>query len=587
DDARRSAKGRLGKGRGALAGLLLLAAALLLPGLGAAPFERAEIYFLDAARAMVESGDWLVPRYGGEPFFDKPALAYWLMAASMNVFGATAAAGRLVSALAALGVLGATVWLGGLLLGRRSALCGGLVLATTLAFVSFGRLAMSDMLMTLWTTLAAALGVIAFGAAPGALAMPALGAVLGLGFLTKGPVAVLLPGLGLVLLAVQARRAQRPWPTPRALLLAAAVFLPVALGWFGVVAHRLGSEPLRYFFLSENLERFAGATYDSEQPPWYYLTAYLALGLPWSPLLPLAVRRAWRGTAPPLRFLLGWAFLMAVPLSLSRGKIDYYLLPLLPPLGLAIGHLFACEPWRAWERHVARGLLVAAAAALLLIVLGRGPTLPREWLPAAPVLALAAGVAAGGAALCLWGAARWRPVRTLGVLAGVTAALIFGLATFFVPAFAAGQPQQALLGEVREELRYRPEAALVLCGDPARVQRAVLFEARRGSQERCDLWAAATDDAPALFLLDADEQQSVGRTLRGISAHRYLPADTLTLRGLLAPPRPAWLYLGANFATESPVALRKEGREYRKAVLARRAARQARERRAAREGEPR
>jgi 4-amino-4-deoxy-L-arabinose transferase-like glycosyltransferase len=67
--------------RARAAALLLLAAGLLLPGLGAAPFERAEIYFLDAARAMVESGDWLVPRYRGEPFFDKPALAYWLMAA--------------------------------------------------------------------------------------------------------------------------------------------------------------------------------------------------------------------------------------------------------------------------------------------------------------------------------------------------------------------------------------------------------------------------------------------------------------------------------------------------------------------------
>jgi hypothetical protein len=295
-----------------------------------------------------------------------------------------------------------------------------------------------------------------------------------------------------------------------------------------------------------------------------------------------------RAADPSLRFLLGWALLMAVPLSLSRGKIDYYLLPLLPPLALAIGHVFASEPWLAWERGAARALLAAAAAVLVLLLLVHGPApLPRQWLPGAPVLALAAGVAAGGAGLCLWAALRFRPLRTLGVLAGVSAAVAFGLAAFFVPAFTAGQPQRALLGDVREELRYRPEAALVFCDDPARVQRAVLFEARRGSQERCDLWAAAADDSPALFLLDADEQQSVGQTLRGISAHRYLPAETLTLRGLLAPPRPAWLYLGANFSTESPVALRKEAREYRKAVLARRAARQARERQAAGEKPPR
>src|SRR5262245_39620165 len=94
-DSRRGATPQSPMPRTAIAGVLLLGALALLPGLGAAPFERAEIYFLDAARGMVESGDWLVPRYRGEPFFDKPALAYWLMAASMTVGGATAAAGRL------------------------------------------------------------------------------------------------------------------------------------------------------------------------------------------------------------------------------------------------------------------------------------------------------------------------------------------------------------------------------------------------------------------------------------------------------------------------------------------------------------
>ena len=312
-----------------------------------------------------------------------------------------------------------------------------------------------------------------------------------------------------------------------------------------------------------------------ETPAWYYLGAYLALGLPWSPLLVVAIARAWSTPDRSLRFLLAWAALMAVPLSLSRGKIDYYLLPLLPPLSLAIGHAFAAERWRAGERHLARAVLLAAAATLLLLT--RGPaSLPRDWLPGPAVLAVAAGAAGAGAALCAWAAWKPHPLRTLGVLAGVAAALAFSLGTFFVPAFARAQPQGALLDAVRDELRYEPEAALVLCEDPARVQRAVLFEARRAGQERCDLWAAAAA-APALFLLDADEQQSVGRTLRGISAHRYLPADTLTLRGLLAPAPPGWLYLAANYPAESPTALRKEARDYKRAVLARRAERRAKE----------
>jgi 4-amino-4-deoxy-L-arabinose transferase len=554
--------------RAAIAGVLLLGAALLLPGLGAAPFERAEIYFLDAARAMVESGDWMVPRYRGQPFFDKPALAYWLMAASMTVFGATPAAGRMVSVLAALGVLGTTLWLGRMRLGSRPAVYGAVVLATTLAFTSFGRLAMSDMLMTLWCTLAVAIGVRAFGHAPGRHDVPALGVVLGLGFLTKGPVALLFPALGIALLAREARRQGRPWPSRGAMAAAVALFTPIALGWFVLVASRLGASPLHHFFLNENLERFAGETYNSARPFWYYLGAYLALGLPWSPLLPLAVGRGWREKDEALRFLLAWAALMAVPLSLSRGKIDYYLLPLLPPLSLALGRLFSAPAWHRAERYVVRAWLVAAAAALV-VVAGGPADLPHEWLPPAPVLTACAAVAVAGALVCAGAALGVAPRRTLGALAVVSAGVALSLGALFVPAFAAAQPQQALLEDVREELRYRPDATLVQCGDPARVQRAVLFEARRAGVERCDLWAAAAD-APALFVLDAEAQQSVGQTLRGISRHRYLPADTLTFRGLFSPARPAWLYLAANFATDSPAALRREAQAWKRAVRARR-----------------
>ena len=35
--------------------------------------------FAAAARAMTETGDWLIPRVNGLPRYDKPPLVYWLM----------------------------------------------------------------------------------------------------------------------------------------------------------------------------------------------------------------------------------------------------------------------------------------------------------------------------------------------------------------------------------------------------------------------------------------------------------------------------------------------------------------------------
>ena len=41
------------------------------------------------AQEMVERGDWITPRFLGQPFLDKPILYFWIQAASLRVFGST------------------------------------------------------------------------------------------------------------------------------------------------------------------------------------------------------------------------------------------------------------------------------------------------------------------------------------------------------------------------------------------------------------------------------------------------------------------------------------------------------------------
>ena len=48
-------------------------------------------------------------------------------------------------------------------------------------------------------------------------------------------------------------------------------------------------------------------------------------------------------------FLVAWVALVLVPLVISRGKIDYYLLPLYPAVSLLIGRFFVAVPWRRRE----------------------------------------------------------------------------------------------------------------------------------------------------------------------------------------------------------------------------------------------
>jgi 4-amino-4-deoxy-L-arabinose transferase-like glycosyltransferase len=517
---------------------------------------------------MVETGDWLVPHYQGQPFFDKPILSYWLMAAAMRWLGPTAAAARLVPVLASVGLVLASAWLGTLVFDRRTALAGAAVLATTLGFLSFARMAMSDMLLALWSTLAVALAVRAYRpAAPGFL-VPLVGVVAGLGLATKGPIALVVPGLAILLLLYANR--SRPLPAGLApLALGALACAGLGLGWFVLVYRRMGVDPLVHFFLRENLQRFAAETYDVGHPVWFYFPTYLAQGLPWSPFLPIALARLLPSSEPSerqgARWLAGWAALVLVPLSLSRGKLDYYLLPLYPAISLLLGRYLTGVEWRRADRAWARVVLIVLAAALALALL-RPPQLPAEWLPGAAGRGLLVGIVVIGALLLLAVAVRPTPLRLLLSLAGVVVAISFALVAVFLPAFAAGQPNRELVEDVARERRYRPDLRMAFCSDPTRVRRDVLLEVRITALAECDLWSLAGSREPLLLLATPAQNASfrVDPRYRHIATYRYLPADTLTLQGLFVPQPPGEIMLGANFPTKDPVAKVKRKRDYRK-----------------------
>lgn len=121
-------------GKGWLEGLLLFIAAFLLLfwAIGERSLWASEGRWAEITREMFTSGDFFHPTIGGKPYFDKPLLTYWVIAAVSAVTGQLDEfIIRLPSAMAGLLTLVCTVYLGRRLWSRQAGwLAGGLLLTS-------------------------------------------------------------------------------------------------------------------------------------------------------------------------------------------------------------------------------------------------------------------------------------------------------------------------------------------------------------------------------------------------------------------------------------------------------------------------
>ena len=85
--------------------VLLIWAAIYLPGLGSLEIKGEEGRRILPAVTMLETGNYIVPQVGSEPYFRKPPLINWLVAASFKITGRRDEwSARIPSALAVLAV---------------------------------------------------------------------------------------------------------------------------------------------------------------------------------------------------------------------------------------------------------------------------------------------------------------------------------------------------------------------------------------------------------------------------------------------------------------------------------------------------
>jgi 4-amino-4-deoxy-L-arabinose transferase-like glycosyltransferase len=398
-------------GRGAHAALLLaLSLLLFFLGLGALGLtDRDEGSNAEAAREMIETGDWVSPTLNYQPRFAKPVFIYWLMSGAYTLFGVSEFTARLPSALFGVALIALQYLFLSRLRGPTVGLLGALMLLLNLEIVAIGRMALTDSTLIFFTTLSLYgfwLGL------HGSTALTTGGSAgpgnthrffwlfyvgMALGTLTKGPVGIAVPLLAIVPYLTLTRRWGQFWRTgfPLAGLL---VLLLLAVPWYAAMLAIHGSQ-YTASAQADTVGRFLNVLGGHGGTLFFYVPVLLIGFFPWSGFLIFGLYETFKdvrrskfdvgtSTHEPRTsnfeldlFAALWVAAVFMFFSLSATRLPHYIAPLFPAAAiLAASYWHRClsdpaVPGRRAAVHVTMGL-----GYLLGVALAATPVLYDKFL---------------------------------------------------------------------------------------------------------------------------------------------------------------------------------------------------------------
>ena len=367
---------------GAVAFLVLVVSALYGARLADQPIVGEESRWATAARKMLATGDWIVPRQQGVVFPERPPMTMWLMAVVGYFRGdVDAIAIRLPSVVA---ILLTTLLVYGYtraLVSGFAALVAALAYATMAQVLQIGRMGESEAVFTLLVSASLLVWHLGYTRGWRPLATWPLGfACAALAALVKGPQApVYFVAITATYLAV--RRDWRylvSWPYA----VGVAVFFAIIAAWqipfyFATDLHSVAAT---WAGLAADRVRLAGL---AKHMVAYPLETFACL-LPWSPILVALAKRETRALVadqwPLVAFLLV-ALAVAYPtVWIVAGAQGRYFMPLYPLVAVLVGLVIdRCSvavagryPRRAWHQFLlCTGTLIAVLSIVTLI--------PAKW----------------------------------------------------------------------------------------------------------------------------------------------------------------------------------------------------------------
>ncbi len=301
---------------------------------------------LHVAQVIHDTGNWLSPTRNGL-VASKPPLYHWITAALAEVLGIEVipALGRITSLLFAAGTLYITLLLAHTLFSKdaeRSAVIKltAFILVTTYGFSNMAVTAMVDMCFTFWVSLACYFILRRFASTMIEMNLREYDFsyfffAAGVATLAKGPLGFVLPSAIIffcIAMKEGVRTAARLCFAPR---IGWLIYLLVAVPWYILLSFGGAQEFIDRQIFFENVRRAFGGEHIPSGPPWFYLPSLLSKAAPWSALFLLSLVVA-RSKSIAARIGNTWFIVVFVGFSIAAGKRHSYLLPLYPPMALAL-----------------------------------------------------------------------------------------------------------------------------------------------------------------------------------------------------------------------------------------------------------
>lgn len=327
-----------------------------------------------SAFEMLHTRSFLVTTYAERPEYWnlKPPLGYWLIAASYRIFGCSALAMRLPSALFALAVVAATMIFCKRWCNRRQAILSGLILATSFGLLSHHGARSGDLDACLtFTLLLVAIQLPRLADSP--LRVLTLGPILGCGFLLKSFAILPMIAVGAIHgMATGSWRKQKLGPC----LLSLGTLLLMVAAWAGARYQADGSFYfVRRMVVEDLFARSVSVIDKGTSSPLSYLTALTDRFAPWPLLVVVAALLAWRErrrvswlrrlSRQGVLLLLGlWIAIPLALFSLARTQHHWYLDPIYPACAMLAAPAVLYLAGRARRRWQAAALIVWIALPL-------------------------------------------------------------------------------------------------------------------------------------------------------------------------------------------------------------------------------